>query len=71
MVLEITNYNYLTCRFLSIVNKHAPLKAKVIRGSNVPFIDKKLKKEIYRRSAQIGSCTDDSVKNVEELERKA
>ena len=24
------NCNYLTCRFLSIVNKHAPLKTKII-----------------------------------------
>ena len=47
LFLEITNYNYLICRFLSIVNKHAPLKAKVIRGGNAPFIDKKLKKEIF------------------------
>ena len=45
------NYNCLSCRFLSIVNKHAPLKTKIIQGNNAPFINKKFKKEIYKRIA--------------------
>ena len=36
------NYNDLTCCFLSIVSKRAPLKIKIIRGRNAPFINKKI-----------------------------
>ena len=45
------NYEYLSFQFADVVNKHAPLKTKVLRGNNTPFINKHLRKEIYRRSA--------------------
>ena len=45
------NYEYLSYQFADVVNKHAPLKTKVLRGNNAPFINKHLRKEIYRRSA--------------------
>ena len=41
------NYNLLTDKFLGIVNKHAPLKKKFIRGNNVPFMNREFQKEIY------------------------
>ena len=34
-----------------MVNKHAPLKTKIVRGSNAPLVNKTLRKEIYKRSA--------------------
>ena len=45
------NCNLLTDKFLGIVNEHAPLKNKFVRGSNnVPFMNKEFQKEIYVRS---------------------
>ena len=36
--------------FMSIVNKHAPLKKRLIRANNAPFMDKNLSKSIMARS---------------------
>ena len=36
--------------FLDITNKHAPVKTKMIRGNNAPFMNKELSKEIMARS---------------------
>ena len=44
------NYNLSTNKFLGIVNKHAPLKKKFVRGSNAPFMNREFQKEIYVRS---------------------
>ena len=44
------NYNLLTDKFLGIVNKHAPLKKKFVRGNNAPFMNREFQKEIYVRS---------------------
>ena len=45
------NYECLSYQFADVVNKHAPLKTKVLRGKNAPFINKHLRKYIYQRSA--------------------
>ena len=37
-------------KFLVIINKHAPLKKKIVRGNNAPFMNKEFQKEIYVRS---------------------
>ena len=44
------NHNLLTDKFLGIVNKHAPLKKKFVRGNNAPFMNREFQKEIYVRS---------------------
>ena len=44
------NYSVLTNVFSNIVNKHAPLKKKILRGNDAPFMNKELRKEIYTRS---------------------
>ena len=44
------NYIFLTNQFLKVVNQHAPLKVKILRGNHAPFVDKQLRKEIYKRS---------------------
>ena len=36
---------------LSILNKHAPLKKKVVRANHVPYMTKALRKAILKRSA--------------------
>ena len=36
--------------FKAVVNKHAPLKEKIVRGNNAPFIMKELRKAIMNRS---------------------
>ena len=43
-------YDTLTNVFKKVVEKHAPLKKKVLRGNHAPFITKNLRKEIYTRS---------------------
>ena len=44
------NYQSFTKTFLTIVNKHAPLKKKIVRGNQAPFMTKKFQKAIYTRS---------------------
>ena len=43
-------YILLTDKVLGIVNKHAPLKKKIVRGNNAPFMNREFQKEIYVRS---------------------
>ena len=43
-------YDSLTNSFLEVVNRHAPLKKKTIRGNHASFVDKELRKAIYTRS---------------------
>ena len=44
------NYDNLIKCFSEIVEKHAPLKKKIIRGNHAPFMTKTMRKEIYTRS---------------------
>ena len=44
------NFELITGLFSKIVNKHAPLKKKFLRGNQAPFINKELRKAIYDRS---------------------
>ena len=44
------NYNFLTTKFEEAVNRHAPLKKKILRGNHTPFIDKEFRKAIYTGS---------------------
>ena len=43
-------YDNFKDTFLSITNKHAPLKTKMIRGNQAPFMTKELSKQIMIRS---------------------
>ena len=47
----ISTYEMFENIFLSILNKHAPQKTKVIRANDKPFMTKALRKAIMRRSA--------------------
>ena len=47
--LEQANENFKQF-FLDITNKHAPVKTKMIRGNNAPFMNQELIKEIMVRS---------------------
>ena len=44
------NYNLLADKFFGIANKQAPLKKKIVRGNNAPFMNREFKKEIYVKS---------------------
>ena len=44
------NYSALANTFSLIVEKHAPLKRKTVRGNHIPFITKDLREAIYTRS---------------------
>ena len=44
------NYSVLTNVFSNIVNIHAPLKKKILRGNDAPFTNKELRKATYTRS---------------------
>ena len=43
-------YSDLIQKFSTVINKHAPLKSKYIRGNNAPFMIKELGKAIMKRS---------------------
>ena len=59
-VTEVTNilsqpkntntYENLELCLLSTLNRYAPVKQKIIRGNNKPFISKDIRKEIFKRS---------------------
>ena len=44
------SYDQLTETFRNVVDKHAPMKTKFLRGNNAPFMNPELKKAIYTRS---------------------
>ena len=44
------NYQSLTKTFLTLVNKHAPLKKRIARGNQAPLMTKKFQKAICTRS---------------------
>ena len=48
---SINNYELFEKIFLSILNKHAPLKKKVVRANHVPYMTKALRKAIMKHSA--------------------
>ena len=43
-------YQSLTKNILTVVNKHAPLRKKIVRGIQSPFMTKEFQKRIYTRS---------------------
>ena len=43
-------YESLVQKFQNIIDKHAPLKQKTVRGNQAPFMNKTLRKAIYTRS---------------------
>ena len=36
--------------FKAVVTKHAPMKSKILRGNNAPFMTKELRKAVMNRS---------------------
>ena len=44
------NYENISQVFRTIIDKHAPLKQKTLRGNEAPFMNKELRKAIYTRS---------------------
>ena len=44
------SYDHLTNTFRNLVEKHAPIKTKFLRGNNAPFMNPELKKGIYTRT---------------------
>ena len=51
---SINNCNYLQFEttFMTMLEKHAPLKKKIVRANNVPHMSKTLRKAIMKRSAK-------------------
>ena len=53
--LAFSNTNIQTCEefeeiFMNLLDNHAPLKKKIFRANNAPYITKKLRREIMKRS---------------------
>ena len=44
------NYRFIIDIFIKIVERHAPLKKRFVKGNQAPFMNKKLRKAIYTRS---------------------
>ena len=60
------NYSALTNTFSLIVEKHAPLKKKIVRENHAPFITEDLRKSIYKRS----KLRNKFIKNPTEVKEK-
>ena len=45
-----SEYNNLLTMIQKVLNKYAPLKSRVIRGNQAPFVNKELSKAMIRRS---------------------
>ena len=43
-------YDEFKCKFMKILNSHVPMKERVVRVNNQPFVTKKLRKAIMTRS---------------------
>ena len=56
--LSEDRYGSFTKLFTKVIDKHAPLKQKFIRGNNAPFITKELRKYIMTRSRLKKKYTD-------------
>ena len=54
------NYELFSYQFQSLVNKHAPLKTKIVLGNNAPFVNKTLRKETSKRNALRNKFLKDS-----------
>ena len=48
--LNDINYDNLKYLFMHVLNKHAPVKEKLVRGNNTPFMNKTLSKAFMKRS---------------------
>ena len=53
--LAFNNTGIQTCEefeenFMNLLDHHEPLKKKILRANNAPYITKKLRKEIMKRS---------------------
>ena len=44
------NYRVIADTFIEIVEHHAPLKKRFVRGNQAPFMNKELRQAIYTRS---------------------
>ena len=49
-VQSISNYESFESVFLNLLNKHAPLKKKFVRGNQATYMTKQLRKAIMRLS---------------------
>ena len=49
-VTAVISYNDFRNIFMKILDKHAPVKQKVLRGNNAPFMNRILSKEFMKRS---------------------
>ena len=47
---EKNMYESFSDTIKTVANKHAPLKKKIVRGNNAPFMTKELRKTIMNRS---------------------
>ena len=47
---NISNYAEFENIFKSVINRHAPIKTKILRGNNQPHVTKDLRKAIMKRS---------------------
>ena len=47
---DCTDYTKLDCLFSEVFNKHVPLKKRVVRANEVPYMTKNLRKAIANRS---------------------
>ena len=47
------NYKSITENFLEAIDKHAPLKKKLVRDNQAPFMNRDFQKAVYTRTWKI------------------
>ena len=64
------NHIFLANQFLKVVNQQSPLKVKILRENHALFVDKELRKEIYKISKLRNKYCKNPSKQNEALYRK-
>ena len=67
---NIISFENFETTFLKILNNHAPMKKKFVQANEVPYMTKKLKKAIYKRSRLNNKyCRDKTVQSEKEYKQ--
>ena len=63
----VMNYDNFKESFMRVLDRHAPMKTKMVRGNNAPFMNKTLSKACMYRSKQKHSFNKQPTKENERL----
>ena len=70
--VDVVDANYETFHnaYLNVLNKHAPIKTKVIRGNEAPYIAKAYRKAAMKRSELKKKYLKNSTENLKKFRKQ-